>query len=89
VADQITQMNMANALLTHDAVKSRGASPEEVVAASGLTEQDVATVLTLQPWVAMMKQACAQIALAPGQHLNDDGLWPPAPDGLAALAARF
>ncbi|MEQ8898429.1 MAG: hypothetical protein RID23_15190 [Roseovarius sp.] len=76
VVDEMTQMNLAHALLTEHARRRSGGS------APALTDDDVATILRMQDWIAEMQAACAG-AMGGADH------WPAPPGGLAALAARF
>ena len=89
VVDEITQLNLANALLVRHAEALRGGTAADCASASGLDDADVATVLAMRRWIADMQAACASVAADPAQTPGDDSLWPAPPPGLAALGARF
>lgn len=89
VSDEVTQMNLANALLVRHATALQGGSDADCADASGLTELDVGTVLAMRRWIADMQAACATVAADTTLSPGDDVHWPDPPDGLATLAARF
>lgn len=84
VIDEITQMNLTNALLAHDAVRLRGGTQADAEAASGLTEAEAETVLAARRWIAAMRDVASDAGGDPAAVS-----WPAPPEGLEALAARF
>ncbi|KZY30440.1 hypothetical protein A3731_24940 [Roseovarius sp. HI0049] len=89
VVDLATQMNLAAALSAHTADTQRGTAPSDATAISGLSDQDIATLLEMRRWITGMRQACARAADAPDEPPGADDHWPDPPAALAALAARF
>lgn len=57
--------------------------------AGALSTDDRATYGAAVQWIAAMRAACAGIIADPALDIADDANWPPVPDGVAELAARF
>lgn len=83
VVDEVTQMNLAHALLSEQARRGAGGG------APALTENEVATIRRMQGWIAEMRAACATATDDPSRPVDDAAHWPAPPEGLATLAARF
>lgn len=89
IADEVTQMNLANALLVRHAAALQGDPETACAETSGLSEEDVRTILAMRRWIADMQTTCAAIAADPGLAPRDDGNWPAPPAGLTELCRRF
>lgn len=89
VVDEVTQMNIANALLTRVTLCLAGQPEAEAAATSGLSEADVDTVLKMRLWVAEMTAVCTDLALSPDLDVAAEEHWPAVPPGLIELASRF
>lgn len=84
VGSEATQMNIAQAGVIYAAMRSDGADEATARAAVGFEVGDLTRAGEWKAWVSAMQAECRRAAMG-----GDDPVWPPVPEGVANLAARF
>jgi hypothetical protein len=83
------QSNIAQAVTVYTAELVRGGTVAEAEAASGLADADLPVAGAGRRWIAGMQAACRALATDPAADPAEEAAWPPLPEGVADLVARF
>ncbi len=83
------QQNIAQAVTVYATEIVRGVTEAEAETAAGVGSADLPLAVAGRRWIVDMQMACRAISKDPVSDPTKDAVWPPLPDEVAGLVARF